>query len=184
VKKPKAELRRDVLVVVLLQLAGLAYGLYSVYWARPVHLVFEYDRFRAVHASEVAIELAPRVPAAIEAYPLNGPGLLSVRGFSSAGEKAEVTMAALAGLEIAARPDMWEPYSEAVERVLAASRPIADLWARYPNQFDASDGYRSRSPDAKRGLRYLPMSARKGDWTVIVDGQTGQPVGFVPLDAF
>ena len=55
--KPWPELRRDLAIVVLLQLAALSYGLWSVFVARPVHLVFEYDRFRVVHAVEVPPEM-------------------------------------------------------------------------------------------------------------------------------
>lgn len=51
--KPRTELVRDLAVVALIQLAGLGYGLWSVYAARPVHMVFEFDRFRAVHAVDV-----------------------------------------------------------------------------------------------------------------------------------
>ncbi|NTV87211.1 MAG: pilus assembly protein, partial [Burkholderiaceae bacterium] len=51
--KPRKELVRDLALVGLMQLAGLAYGLWTVHEARPVHLVFEIDRFRAVHAVDV-----------------------------------------------------------------------------------------------------------------------------------
>jgi len=44
--KPRSELVRDLTVVGLIQLAALGYGLWTVFVARPVHLVFEYDRFR------------------------------------------------------------------------------------------------------------------------------------------
>ena len=51
--KPWMELRRDLAVVALIQLAALGYGLWTVSVARPVHLVFEIDRFRVVHAIDV-----------------------------------------------------------------------------------------------------------------------------------
>ena len=60
--KPSRELRRDLAVIVLLQFAGLAYGLWTVHLARPVHMVFEYDRFRVVHQVEIPVELADKVP--------------------------------------------------------------------------------------------------------------------------
>jgi hypothetical protein len=43
-KKPKGELRRDLAVIGLLQLAALGYGLCTMAVARPVHLVFEIPR--------------------------------------------------------------------------------------------------------------------------------------------
>lgn len=49
-KKPMKERCRDLAIIGLLQLAALAYGLWTVSVARPVHLGYEIDRFRVVHA--------------------------------------------------------------------------------------------------------------------------------------
>ncbi len=46
-----------------------------------VHLVFEIDRFRAVHAIEVPRDELGRAPAGLGTLPLTGPTLLSVRDF-------------------------------------------------------------------------------------------------------
>ena len=48
--KPRKELFRDLAVIAVLQIAALVYGLWTVAVARPVHLVFEIDRFRVVHS--------------------------------------------------------------------------------------------------------------------------------------
>lgn len=52
-RKPRAELRRDLSVVVALQLAALTYGLVNVANARPIWLAFEGDRFRVVSVPDV-----------------------------------------------------------------------------------------------------------------------------------
>ena len=93
--KPWRELRRDLAVVGLLQLAGLGYGLWTVAVARPVHLVFEIDRFRVVHAIDVPEELMNNVPRDIEAMPWTGPTLLSIRPFKDEKESFDATMVAL-----------------------------------------------------------------------------------------
>ncbi|WP_309246762.1 hypothetical protein [Ramlibacter montanisoli] len=67
--RAKPELRRDLAVIVALQLAGLAYGLWTVQLARPVHMVFEYDRFRVVHRVDIPAELEPLAPAGLEVAP-------------------------------------------------------------------------------------------------------------------
>ena len=71
--KPRAELRRDLAIVALLQLGALGYGLWTVYVARPVHMVFEIDRFRVVHAIDVPEELLAKTPAGIDPLPITGP---------------------------------------------------------------------------------------------------------------
>ena len=44
--KPRRELLTDMALVVCIQLAALAYGLYTAQEARPLFLVHEVDRFR------------------------------------------------------------------------------------------------------------------------------------------
>ena len=51
------------------------------------HLVFEVDRFRVVHAVDVAEELLPRAPAGLTVLPLFGQSLLAVRPFISASRE-------------------------------------------------------------------------------------------------
>ena len=55
--KPRRELITDITVVGVLQVAALSYGLWSVFVARPVHLVFEYNRMSVVHAVDVDARL-------------------------------------------------------------------------------------------------------------------------------
>ena len=56
-------------MIALLQLAALGYGLRTVYVARPVHLVFEFNRFSVVHAADVPTSLLAKMPPGIEAMP-------------------------------------------------------------------------------------------------------------------
>jgi hypothetical protein len=51
--------------------------------------------------------LLNRVPPDIDALPLTGPKLLSLRLFRDVNEKMDATMAALDGLSLSARPDLW-----------------------------------------------------------------------------
>jgi hypothetical protein len=78
-KKPWTQLRRDLEFVGLIQLSGLGYGLRTVAIARTVHLVFEFDRFRVVHAVDVPVDLLGQQPKEVNAMPWLGPTLLAVR---------------------------------------------------------------------------------------------------------
>ena len=107
--KPRAELRRDLAVVALLQLAGLSYGLWTVHLARPVHMVYELDRFRVVHQVDIPEELVNRAPAGIPIAPLGGPTVIALRPFTSEQERLDFTMEALRGVSLSARPELWQP---------------------------------------------------------------------------
>lgn len=185
IRKPRAELRRDLAVIALLQLGGLAYGLWTVQLARPVHLVFEVDRFRVVHRVDIPADLEEKVPPGIDIAPVAGPTLLSTRKFRSEAEKMEFTLAALQGISLGARPDLWEPYAAGRDRILAAARPVSDLKRRFPRHAaEVDDAVRRIHRDAT-GVLYLPMISRKAEgWTVLLDAHTAEILGYLPLDSF
>jgi hypothetical protein len=185
VRKPRRELRRDIAVVVLLQLAALAYGVWTVLLARPVHLVFEFDRLRVVHAIEVPAELLPPPDPSIRVLPLTGPTALAVRPFRDVNEEATATFMALQGLPLAARPDLWQPYEQARERVLHAAQSLQVLRQRVPPGQQAQiDAAVARCGRTEAQLRYLPVSTRKAFWTALLDAQTAQVCAFLPIDSF
>ena len=126
-KKSKAELRRDLAVIGLLQLAALGYGLWTMAVARPVHLVFEIDRFRVVHAIDVPAELLIQAPAGLRNLPFTGPTLLSLREFKDPKESFDATMAALQGIALGARPDLWQSYEKAKPLITARAQPLTQL---------------------------------------------------------
>jgi len=182
--KPWSELRRDLLVVVALQLAALGYGVWTVFAARPVHLVFELDRFRVVHAVDVDPQWLPMAPPSLQSLPLTGPTLLLLRPFRSAQESADATIAALQGVPLGSRPDLWQSYAQGVPDVLAAAKPATALLARFPAHAKEIAQVLPAADLQPQAARYLPLVSRKLFWTVLIDPVTAQPVGFVELDSF
>lgn len=182
--KPWIELRRDLVIVVLIQLSALGYGLWTVFVARPVHMVFEYDRFRVVHAVDVPSVLLSRAPNNINALPITGPTLLSLRPFKDAKEKMDATMAALEGVSLSARPDLWQRYEMAKNEIWQVAKPVAELKVRFAAQSMAIDEAIARTGRKPEALAYLPVIGRKSYWTVILDPATAEILGFIPLDSF
>jgi hypothetical protein len=182
--KTRVVLLRDLGTVAAIQVAALIYGLWVVSAARPVHLVYEFDRFSVVHAIDVPPELVGLAPSDVQPLPLTGPTMLAVRPFKSEQEKFEATMMALQGLSLGARADLWQPYAEARERVLAAARPVAELRQRFSQQVDRVTAAVSQTGAAEAELRWLPLAARTAFWTVLIDARTAEVRGFVPLDSF
>ena len=108
--KPRRELLIDFTVVGLLQLAALGYGLWTVFAARPVHLVFEYSRMTVVHAIDVDADLLAKAPTSLQKLPVTGPTVIALRPFKNPAEQFDATMAAFEGFPLAARSDLWQAY--------------------------------------------------------------------------
>ena len=183
-RKPLRELRRDLGVVVLLQFLALGYGLWTVSVARPVHLVFEYDRYRVVHAIEIPQDLLDKTPSGLTALPWTGPSLLSLRPFRSEEERVEATMVAIKGIALSARPDLWQSYAAGAESIRRQARPLADLKARFPGHAAAIDAAVASTRRSAPALAYMPMVGRKSFWTVLLDPASTEVLAFIPLDSF
>lgn len=185
--KPASELRRDLSVIGLLQIAALAYGLWTVSVARPVHLVFEMDRFRVVHAIEVPETELDQAPPELQRLPWTGPTLLSLRAFENNKERMDMTLVALGGAPLGARPRLWQGYEKGKAEIIAVTKPLSDLKVRFPAQASLIDAaLRSALGASKSGtaLGYLPLAGRDQYWTAVLDLNTTEVIAFVPLDSF
>ena len=185
--KSRRALRFDLVVIGAFQLAALSYGLWTVAVARPVHLVFDVSRFLVVHAIDVSPELLEKAPPALRQLPLTGPTLLSVREFKDNAEQTDVTMAALAGLDVGTRPDLWQSYESGKSQILQVARPLADLKTRFPDRVGDIDKAVNSAIAAGRSasyVSYVPMIGRGTFWTVLVDARTTEVIAFVPIDSF
>ncbi len=183
-KKSRCEKWLDLSVIGLLQIVALGYGLLTVYTARPVHVVFEYNRFRVVHAADIPLERIGRAPSGIIALPVTGPTWLSLRPLVG-GETVDYTLQALNGVPVSAQPELWRPYDAGRVAILTAAHPVTELQSKFPMQAVLIKGAIEQTGLAASALRYLPIQGRRDVvWTVLLDGVTSQPLGFIPLDSF
>ena len=177
-------LRRDLMVIGTLQIAALGYGLWTVYVARPVHLVFEYKRFNVVHAIDVPASLLPQALPALQSMPMTGPTLISLRPFTSENEKADMTVKALQGLPLPSRPELWQAYALAKAQIQTEAKPLDKLKTRFPQQqLEIDEVLRPFGPHAQSFV-WLPMVGRKTFWTVFLDPVSTEIKAFMPLDSF
>ena len=182
--KPRRELVLDLCVVGLLQLTALGYGLWTMYAARPVHMVFEYHRLMIVHAADVNPAALVQAPPALQVLPLTGPTLLSLRPFKDGQEESVSTMAAMDGVPQAAQPALWRSWDAARNEILTESRPVSQLKERFGTQAALIDSAVATTGRSAEALRYLPLLGRKSAWTVLIDEKSTEPVAFLPLDSF
>lgn len=182
--KPARERRTDTALIVLLQLAALGYGMWTVYQARPVYLAFEVDRFRVIHAVDVPASLLPMAPPGFQSLPVMGPRRVAVRPFRDEQERIDATLAALSGVFLGARPDLWMHYEHATRNVLKQAMPIDELMSKEP----AQRALIVQAIDAARVLQtevsYLPLAGRQDFWTVLINARTGEPFAYLPIDPY
>lgn len=182
-RKPWRELRRDLAIVVVLQLAGLAYGLHTVYLVRPVAMALEGDRLRVVRVFDLADADLSQAPPGLQRLPLWGVQVIATRK-PRADEKLDAMDMGLAGIDIGMRPKFWLPASATGAAMAQAAQPLDKLRKLYPNRAAQLDAAIAETQLPAASLKFIPILARSTDWVALVDANTGNVVGYAPFDGF
>lgn len=106
-RKPRLELLHDMAFVVGFQLMALSYGIYTLALARPVALVFEVDRFRAVSMTDLDKSDLSNAPRWLKTWSLSGPKLVGTRRTSNQKEMLENIEKSSVGIDTGQRPSWW-----------------------------------------------------------------------------
>ena len=182
--KPQAEFRRDLLIIVLVQLAGLGYGLYSLSLARPVVLAYEIDRFRVVTAVDVDDKSLADAPPELRSLSWTGPRVIAAVKPTDPTEQLRSIELGLAGVDLSAVPRNWRPYDGHRAEAWRAARPIDVLLGKYPGLRGAVEGLAAARAKPLGELRFMPLLSRRVSWSVILAAPDASVVGYVPVDAF
>jgi hypothetical protein len=181
-RKGWPHVRRDLVIIGCLQMIALLYGLHAVFVARPVALVFEVSRFRVVAAKDVHEPELQKARPDYRDMPLTGPWLLGTRAVQAGDERNDALFLALEGVDIGARPKFWQPYEQSKADVVRASRPLAELLAKYPGQADSIHRRLSDRGEAEGQVRFVPVLAR-GDWVALIRSD-GSIIEFENVDGY
>ena len=184
-KKPWRELRRDLAVVVLLQLCALGYGVSVMYQARPVVLAYEGERFRIVTAAEVVVAELPKAPPTLQSLSITGPQVVGTETPTDPMKQLEAIDRGLAGIDLGMSPQYWRPWDDAARKqALSKAKPLVKLQQRYTARAAELDAAMTRTGRPANQLHYLPVLARHADWVALLDATTGEVVGFAPFDGW
>ena len=183
-EKSRRERILDLIVIGTIQLAALAYGMHSVWTARPVVLAFERDRLMVVTANEVDKAELPKAPEGLRNLPFSGVMKVGTRRPATPNEMFESVSLSAAGSPPAMRPGWWVPWAQQVADIKARAKPLMELIARRPQEAQQlRDAAKSAGADPAT-LVYLPLTSSKvREWVVLLDADV-RPVGFARVDGF
>ncbi|MBV7433528.1 hypothetical protein KRX19_00670 [Cardiobacteriaceae bacterium TAE3-ERU3] len=184
-KKSRREMMVDLGLVITIQLSAFIYGMYHVYEARPVAVVFEVDRLRVLNPVDIATEELPDAPEGYRKLPLFDHFTLSTRQAKDGDDRLDAIDKSLSGLDIGQRPSWWIPYQDDLEDIKARANSVADL----NKALDEQQQKILSKAVAKTGqsidkLYYLPLtSALTSDWIALLDSDMNF-IGAAKINAF
>lgn len=175
-RKGKKSLKFDLAVIALVQLAALAYGVWTMAHGRPVWQVFNVDRFDLVQISEIEDKHRQAAEPAFQSFPWFGPQWVASANPQDEEKRNELIFeSVLGGADLPQRVDLYQP----IERF------YGEISARM-QQFDRLEKHNSALEIQRELARYpnaagwLPMKAFAKSMVVLLD-RTGHPLGVVDL---
>lgn len=183
-KVGKPGLKFDLTVIILLQLAAMGYGLYSIYWARPVFLVFAVDRFELINASEISKKaLTESKYPEYRTLSLMGPVTVAIRRPNDPEERKKMLFELIPqGLDYKNFPKYYVPYTEMMQDALLKAKAPADWKPNDPKAHSALAEYLRDYKLTESQIKLLPLAAKKTDQTVLIYSDSGKIQGILNVD--
>ena len=178
-------LRRDLIIIGAVQMAALLYGLGIMYFARPIYLVHEVDRFKVVSAADV--DKSDLAEAALEfrRLPIIGVETIGLRAARSSAEKLSSLELEIAGRDLSLQPGWWQPLSDDNRASIRQhGKSVALLRQRVTDGGAALDRILSASGLRDEDAIVLPLLALESSWSVLMDKRDLKILGYLPIDLF
>lgn len=190
--KPRRELVTDLSLIVIVQLAALAYGMWTVHQARPLYVVHEMDRFKVIALADVDVAELAKLPQALQTQLFKGPQAVGLREASKEEREKVMFESVQGGRDYGERPSFYAQYDAAqAAKAYQKARPISDFLKRYPARAsDLKELLKELSAESTGSMatvnhanwRYLPVVARQ-EWVAALNEQ-GQIAGYLKGDGF
>lgn len=176
----KKGLIMDLAIIAVIQLSALVYGVSVIYQERPYYLVFAVDRFEVLSRSEVDNTLVDN--SALGNKPFGSP-LMAVALFpDDAKERQQLLFDVIQGKpDLERRPEHWHNYLEKKSVVIERAMPLQEFLNTNPaaQTLVASAG---SDPANRDVLRAIPVTGKKGAFTMLIDARSGKPSGMLNID--
>ncbi|HEY5775725.1 MAG TPA: hypothetical protein VIS57_06540 [Xanthomonadales bacterium] len=172
----------DLSVIVLIQLAAIAWGMLSLYQNRPYFMVYTVDRFEVLSQRDVDLAWIPD-PKFLN-KPFIGPILLyaNMPADPAAYQKLlrEVMFEGKPDLQF--RPEFWSIYDTRKQLALEKSRPLDELRDARPDSTNRIDQLVSVHGGEIDQFNFVPALVRDGQFAVILEASSGEVIDMLLID--
>jgi hypothetical protein len=175
----KKSLKFDLACVVFVQVAALAYGVFTMFQARPVYAVFNKDRFDVVIAADMnAAERAKVMNPAFRSLPLSGPQTVAM---DVPTDPKELERMMFSGIDTRAFSQHYVSYELKAKEAAAASQTLVQKQKLSPESAEKTRAFLLKSGLDESKVGVLPMYTRNKDMTVVVERATGKILAIAPV---
>ncbi|MCL6244180.1 type IV pilin accessory protein [Acinetobacter sp. ANC 7200] len=176
-KEGKKTLKFDISVIILIQIAALCYGVYSIEQGRPVWIAYNVDRFELVRKNELITEHLDQAKTLYQKPSFLSPQYVSVEFAKDKLQRQNDMFAeALGGISIAQKPERYVDFTKALPQIKKHAILVSEL-----EQFNDYEQVREVLAKYPQANGYVPLKANAVDMTVLVNKETGEVLKIVDL---
>ena len=183
--KPRVEWRRDVVLIVVVQLIALGYGAHALWKGRPLFQALSEDRVALVLAIDIkdeAVEKARHEGARVVPRWYSPLEWIWAPLPEDPDERSRMLALAFAtGEDVSVMPQYYRPWPEgkaALDKVLIPIDRLAKVETWSEQEYQSRLGDLHRPPE---DLGALPASGSLRDGAWVFDRRTGEPLAFWPV---
>jgi len=182
IRKPRAELARDLAIIATVQLAAMVYGMSTLLEARPAYIVYNEGQFNVPLANELVAGTEKATSGQSVGAPWFGPPLVGSKLPQETEERNRLLFSSIGGHgDVFQMPRYFVPYAE-VKREVASRARSAEALAK-DMRLDPGRVRAAVAGFAQNGAKvgYLPLVIRTELAVAVVSLPEGEFLGVKPL---
>ncbi|WP_159122682.1 TfpX/TfpZ family type IV pilin accessory protein [Acinetobacter variabilis] len=176
-KEGKKTLKFDLSVIILIQIAALGYGVFSIEQGRPAWLVYNVDRFELVRKNELVDTNIQQAQPQFQKPSWFKPQYVATEFAKDTQQRSDEMFAEVfSGISLAQRPERYVELTQARTQIQQRALPLKEL-----------EQYNSKADVEKTLAKYpntdawLPLKANAVDMVVLVNKEKAEVITIVDL---
>jgi hypothetical protein len=175
----KKSLKFDLMCVAIVQVVALAYGVSTMFQARPVYAVFDKNRFDVVIAADMSdIERVKVVNAAFKSLSLTGPQIVAME---TPNDMKELRRMQESSIDSRAFSQYYVAYESKAKEAATAGKPFTQIQKTNPAAAEKLKAFLTTKALDESKVGFLPLYTRNEDMTVVLDKETGKILAIAPV---
>lgn len=176
-KEGKKTLKFDLSVIILIQIAALCYGVFSIEQGRPAWLVYNVDRFELVRKNELVNTNIQQLQSQFQRPSWFKPQYVATEFAKDTQQRNDEMFAEVfSGISIAQRPERYVELTQARSQIQQRALPLVEL-EQYNPKIDI-EKILAKYPKVDA---WLPLKANAIDMVVLINKESASIIKIVDL---
>jgi hypothetical protein len=176
-KEGKKSLKFDLSVIILIQIAALCYGMFSIEQGRPAWLVYNVDRFELVKKNELVDTNIQQAQPQFQKPSWFKPQYVATEFAKDTQQRNnEMFAEVFSGISIAQRPERYVELTQAKTQIQQRALPLVKL-----QQYNQKTDVEKTLAKYPKADAWLPLKSNAIDMVVLVNKESASIIKIVNL---